>query len=217
MKKMYLIITILSILVVCLIFSFKEKIYNISSSNGLWYIYDSNLENIENNMNEITESNDEFLWYVLSDFSIEDTEYKDMLNALVARIRMSYYELTQNKDFYTNSNAILNYRNKDNITEKTDDIFSGNIVEESKEEEKTDKKDPSETLLKQRSGEIKKVYHVKKIDGKWEIILKDGLKVIKTFATKKEAVEYANNLAKSQDGTVLVHASKGKNKGKFIK
>ena len=35
--------------------------------------------------------------------------------------------------------------------------------------------------------------------------------------TKKEAVEYANNLAKSQDGTVLVHASKGKNKGKFMK
>ena len=79
------------------------------------------------------------------------------------------------------------------------------------------KKEPSETLLRQRSGEIKKVYHVKKVDGKWEIILKDGLKVIKTFLTKKEAVEFANNLAKSQNGTVLVHASKGKNKGKFIK
>ena len=46
---------------------------------------------------------------------------------------------------------------------------------------------------------------------------KDGLKAIKTFATKPEAVEYANNLAKSQNGTVLIHASKGKNKGKFIK
>ena len=106
---------------------------------------------------------------------------------------------------------------KDNVIEKTNDIFSGNIVEESKEEEKADKKDPSETLLKQRSGEIKKVYHVKKVDGKWQIILKDGLKVIKTFNTKVEALEFANNLAKSQNGTVLVHASKGKNKGKFIK
>ena len=106
---------------------------------------------------------------------------------------------------------------KDNVIEKANDIFSGNIVEESKEEEKTDKKDPSETLLKQRSGEIKKVYHVKKVDGKWQIILKDGLKVIKTFNTKVEALEFANNLAKSQNGTVLVHASKGKNKGKFIK
>ena len=106
---------------------------------------------------------------------------------------------------------------KDNVIEKTNDVFSENIVEESKEAEKTDKKDPSETLLKQRSGEIKKVYHVKKVDGKWQIILKDGLKVIKTFNTKVEALEFANNLAKSQNGTVLVHASKGKNKGKFIK
>ena len=84
-------------------------------------------------------------------------------------------------------------------------------------EEKEEKKEPSELLLKQRRGEIKKVYHVKKVDGKWEIILKDGLKVIKTFDTKAEALEYANNLAKSQNGTVLVHASKGKNKGRFIK
>ena len=106
---------------------------------------------------------------------------------------------------------------KDNVIEKTDDIFSENIVEESKEAEKTDKKEPSEILLKQRSGEIKKVYHVKKVDGKWQIILKDGLKVIKTFNTKVEALEFANNLAKSQNGSVLVHASKGKNKGKFIK
>ena len=81
----------------------------------------------------------------------------------------------------------------------------------------SDKKEPSEILLKQRRGEIKKVYHVKKVDGKWEIILKDGLKVIKTFDTKAEALEYANNLAKSQNGTVLVHASKGKNKGRFTK
>ena len=93
------------------------------------------------------------------------------------------------------------------------------LKEEKKEEEtpKESKKEASKTLLKQRRGEIKKVYHVKKVDGKWEIILKDGLKAIKTFSTKKEAVEYANNLAKSQDGTVLVHASKGKNKGKFMK
>ena len=43
------------------------------------------------------------------------------------------------------------------------------------------------------------------------------LKQLKHFQLKKEAVEHANNLAKSQDGTVLVHASKGKNKGKFMK
>ena len=111
------------------------------------------------------------------------------------------------------------------IDEKEDssltDITQENLKEEDNSTKETNveenKKEPSETLLRQRSGEIKKVYHVKKVGGKWEIILKDGLKVIKTFPTKKEAVEYANNLAKSQNGTVLVHASKGKNKGKFIK
>ena len=86
-----------------------------------------------------------------------------------------------------------------------------------KVEKDSDKKEVSELLLKQRSGEIKKVYHVKKVNGKWQIMLKDGLKAIKTFDTKVEAVEYANNLAKSQNGSVLVHASKGKNKGRFMK
>lgn len=61
----------------------------------------------------------------------------------------------------------------------------------------------------------KKVYFVKKVEGKWQIILREGKKVIKHFDTKVEAEAYANQLAKNQDGTVLVHASKGKNKGKF--
>ena len=114
----------------------------------------------------------------------------------------------------------------ENIVDEKDDSSLVSTTQENLKEEdcsgketkvEENKKEPSETLLRQRSGEIKKVYHVKKVDGKWEIILKDGLKVIKTFPTKKEAVEFANNLAKSQNGTVLVHASKGKNKGKFIK
>ncbi len=137
-----------------------------------------------------------------------------------------------------NDQVLMNEPQKDAITsneseeERVETIVepAQNEVEEAKTDEtetekssatnevtQSDKKEPSEILLKQRRGEIKKVYHVKKVDGKWEIILKDGLKVIKTFDTKKEAVEYANNLAKSQDGTVLVHASKGKNKGKFMK
>ena len=116
-------------------------------------------------------------------------------------------------------------KSENKIDAKEDSSLVNTTQENLKEEDSSikeikleeNKKEPSETLLRQRSGEIKKVYHVKKVDGKWEIILKDGLKVIKTFSTKKEAVEFANNLAKSQNGTVLVHASKGKNKGKFIK
>lgn len=64
-----------------------------------------------------------------------------------------------------------------------------------------------------------KVYHLNKRadDNKWTIKLSGGSKVIKLFNTKEEAVVYANNLAKNQGGTVLVHASKGEKKGKIIK
>ena len=38
----------------------------------------------------------------------------------------------------------------------------------------------------------KKVYHLKKVDGKWELILKEGAKVIKKFDTKEECQQYEN-------------------------
>ena len=126
-------------------------------------------------------------------------------------------EIIEKEDFLEKHETKVEEKDNSSLVNTTPENLEEehSLTKEIKVEE--DKKEPSETLLRQRSGEIKKVYHVKKVDGKWEIILKDGLKVIKTFSTKKEAVEFANNLAKSQNGTVLVHASKGKNKGKFIK
>ena len=126
-------------------------------------------------------------------------------------------EIIEKEDSLEKHETKVEEKNNSSLVNTTQENLEeeDNLTKETKVEES--KKEPSETLLRQRSGEIKKVYHVKKVDGKWEIILKDGLKVIKTFSTKKEAVEFANNLAKSQNGTVLVHASKGKNKGKFIK
>ena len=61
----------------------------------------------------------------------------------------------------------------------------------------------------------KKVYFVKKVDGRWQVILREGKKIIKYFDTKVEAEEFAKKTAMNQNGTVLVHASKGKNKGRF--
>ncbi len=86
-----------------------------------------------------------------------------------------------------------------------------------------------ETKVEEKAGEAPKatgddaggtkVYHVNKrlLDKKWTIKFAKGKKVIKIFNTKEEAVEYANKLAENQGGTVLVHASKGKNKGKIMK
>lgn len=59
-------------------------------------------------------------------------------------------------------------------------------------------------------------YHVvKREDGKWEVKFAGGKKAIKLFATQAEAVEYSKKMAENQDGTVLVHNSKGKNKGRI--
>ena len=63
----------------------------------------------------------------------------------------------------------------------------------------------------------KRVYHLSKRaeDGKWVVRFAGGEKVIKTFATQKEGLEYCNKMAENQGGTVLVHASKGENKGRI--
>ena len=62
-------------------------------------------------------------------------------------------------------------------------------------------------------------YHVnkRKEDGKWTVKYAGGDKVIKLFDTQKEALEYTKKMAANQGGTVLVHASKGAQKGKIKK
>ena len=85
------------------------------------------------------------------------------------------------------------------------------------EEETNDNEPTEEEPVKQRNPNHKKVYHLKKVDKKWQIILKEGKKVIKTFDTKEEGLKYGKALAKSQGGTLLVHISRGPNKGKFQK
>lgn len=62
-----------------------------------------------------------------------------------------------------------------------------------------------------------RVYHVskRKEDGKWVVKFTGGEKVIKTFDTQKEAIEYSKKMAENQGGAMLVHNSKGANKGKI--
>ena len=63
-----------------------------------------------------------------------------------------------------------------------------------------------------------RVYHVaKREDGKWAVKFAGGDKAIKLFDTQKEALEYTKVMAKNQDGKMLVHNSKGANKGKIKK
>ena len=69
---------------------------------------------------------------------------------------------------------------------------------------------------KKASDDAKRVYHVsKREDGKWQVKFAGGEKAIKLFKTQKEALEYSKEMTKNQKGAMLVHNSKGKNKGKI--
>lgn len=90
---------------------------------------------------------------------------------------------------------------------------------EAKQEEPEEKPAPKAEKVEEPKEENKtdKVYHVSKrqADGKWTIKFAKGSKVIKTFNTKEEAVQYAYELADKQNARVAIHASKGKNKGRI--
>jgi len=63
-----------------------------------------------------------------------------------------------------------------------------------------------------------RVYHVaKREDGMWAVKFAGGEKAIKLFKTQAEAVAYTKEMAKNQDGKMLIHNSKGANKGKIKK
>ena len=68
-------------------------------------------------------------------------------------------------------------------------------------------------------AEATRQYHVvkRKEDGKWEVKYAGGQKAIKLFDTQKEAIEYSKKMAENQGGSMLVHNSKGANKGKIKK
>lgn len=119
-KKIYLIILVLLVLIsiILIIVINNKKNINIEKTNELWSIYDSNLENVKNNMDEITIPNENFFWWELKDFNINDTEYKKVLNKLVSDIRMCYLRFTDEDEIYTIYNPLVNYRDKTEITKE---------------------------------------------------------------------------------------------------
>ena len=77
------------------------------------------------------------------------------------------------------------------------------------------KKAPAKKAAKP-AAEATRVYHVvKREDGKWEVKFAGGEKAIKLFSTQVEAVAYSKEMAKNQKGAMLVHNSKGQNKGRI--
>ena len=94
-------------------------------------------------------------------------------------------------------------------------------VEKKKEKKKEAPRKAAKKPVKKVLPEPKeatRTYHlVKRSDGKWEVKFAGGQKAIKLFATQKEAIEYSKQMAKNQGGSMLVHNSKGENKGRIKK
>lgn len=80
------------------------------------------------------------------------------------------------------------------------------------------KKEPVKATEKAETKDNGKAYHLsKRTDGKWQVKYAGGQVAIKLFNTKEDALEYTKNMAKNQGRAILVHASKGPNKGKLRK
>ena len=62
-----------------------------------------------------------------------------------------------------------------------------------------------------------KIYHIskRKEDGMWQVKFAKGQKAIKLFKTQAEALDYTKKMSENQGGVMLVHNSKGKNKGRI--
>ena len=117
-KKIIIIVLLIAILgiSIAIIVNINSKI-NIETANKNWQIVDNSLKNIKNNMDDITSPNENFEWWELKDFNIDDGDYKSALNSLVADVRMCY--MHHNYDsIYTAGVEFRKFRNKKEITTK---------------------------------------------------------------------------------------------------
>lgn len=78
------------------------------------------------------------------------------------------------------------------------------------------KKTTEKIKVSKPSDDATRVYHVaKREDGKWQVKFAGGEKAIKLFDNQMEAIVYVRKMSKNQKGKMLVHNSKGKNKGRI--
>lgn len=132
-KKIILVsVAFLTIIAVCIYYtSFKKNNIKTDNLKDIWSIYDQNITSIKNIMDEITEDSNEFYWWNLKDFKINDKEYEQILNKLVADIRVCYMEFTKHGENYEPSNPILDYRNSKVIKKKDLELLRNNMYNNS--------------------------------------------------------------------------------------
>ena len=97
---------------------YKNNNMEIMDTEPYWNIYDISIKNIENNMNSITEPNGDIKWGTLKNIDIDDEEYLDTLNSLVADVRMCFLGYTDEEKMSAEFISIKKYRNKTKITKR---------------------------------------------------------------------------------------------------
>ncbi len=94
----------------------KQSIIN---NEYLWKIYDSNLEVIKNNMDEIAVDDNNIKWFSLKKVNCKDEDYVSQLNSLTADIRLFYQSYTGTSDYTVDVYKLLSpFKNENTITLK---------------------------------------------------------------------------------------------------
>ncbi|QCZ36649.1 DUF2188 domain-containing protein [Mycoplasma nasistruthionis] len=71
----------------------------------------------------------------------------------------------------------------------------------------------ADKILDKEVKQLDAVWHVSQHDDGWKVIRQGGVKAIKTFATQKEAIDYAKEIAKNNEGRYVIHGMNGKIRG----
>lgn len=100
------------------------------------------------------------------------------------------------------------------ITEETSDDGIA-ITEEEDDEPVADEEPATEEEAEQEEKEAAerkrpKNYHISlRADGKWQVKLSKGAKPLKLFDTQAQAIAFAKEKAKNQDGSIVIHKVNG--------
>ena len=93
--------------------------------------------------------------------------------------------------------------------EETTEVFEETEVEETETVEEIN--EHAEEKVEKITKSTSNVYHVtkRKADRRWQVKLQRGERAIKLFRTQKEALLYAEELAKKKGGRVVLHKTTG--------
>lgn len=126
-KRSFLIYFILGIL--CLAMLLKLIVLLIDENNkkkiipNLWETHEKRMDNIKENMDEITVTDKNHRWIKLKDIDIKSQEYLEELNNLVVDINECYMEYNRIGEKYQDKSKILDYYNKNKVSNRELEII----------------------------------------------------------------------------------------------